>query len=144
MDDTEDRVGSHEVPRVNGRAAFGRIARKPLRIDGVDSAAAAWSAAVQLRFVDIDPFLVLGGRPGRGYARGARACRHAVAGRLRRRIQRSVIGYVVKHTRRAGWPATDDRRKAGKGVRWLRGAGVQVVDSRLSQCGQVGAIGSSV
>src|SRR5262249_55956294 len=64
VDHAVDRVGAHEIPRVDGRAAGGGVARQAGRVDREDAAVhhAVGAAAVEPGLVEVDAFLVLGGR----------------------------------------------------------------------------------
>src|SRR5262245_58566456 len=101
MNDTEDRIGPHEVPRVHRGAAAGGIARQTIGVDRIDATVAAGGSAVQLTLVDVDAFLVLGrGAAGSAAARTRTAC-ETVSRRLRRRIQRTIVGDVIECADRA-------------------------------------------
>ena len=92
----KNRIGSHEVPGIHRRATLCRISRKAHRVDGVDSATAAWRTAIELGLIEVDPFLVLGGGADRRYSRRSSTGGHAVTRGLRRRIQRAIVGHVVE------------------------------------------------
>src|SRR5262245_37412914 len=92
----ENRVRSHEIPRKDRGATFGGISRKTLRVDRIDSAIPARRSTVEFRLIDVDTFLVLGGRTCRRRTWRAIAGRYAVTGVFRRRIEGAIVGDVIK------------------------------------------------
>src|ERR1700683_5642260 len=121
VDDAEDGVGAHEVPRVDGGAFGGRIAVQLLWIDGGDAAigeAGAGSSAVQLGLIDVDAFVVLGGVAGDDAGRAVAGGVYIPRGDAGRR-EGAVIGDVVVDAHGAGSSAGDQVHQAGEGVGWF-------------------------
>lgn len=112
MDDAEDAVGADENPRVNRIAAIVGVANKSVRIDGVEATVRqprAGSTAIHFGLVDVDAFLILGGRTGRSREGGARPSRETVAGGYLWGIKVSGIGDIVIDAREGRAAAGDDR-----------------------------------
>jgi hypothetical protein len=107
VNDAKDRVGTHKIPRKHRVAVF--VTGKSGRINR--GAAAIWATrrnAVEEILIQVDSFLIFRPRAdGRG-ARSARSRGNAITGGLRRWIQRSVIGQIVKNAFGAGRPAAHD------------------------------------
>src|ERR1700679_94122 len=61
---SENCVRPHEVPGVNRCATARRVPYESAGIDRSDSTVAGRCAAVELRLVDINAFVILGGRAG--------------------------------------------------------------------------------
>src|SRR5450631_1127037 len=80
VDDSENRIGAHEVPRVNRQATA--VTLQALCIDRRDSPirqAGARRAAVQKALIDVYTFIELGGGSRRRSSRCARTARYPIA-----------------------------------------------------------------
>src|SRR5207302_1639057 len=109
MYDAKNRVGTDEIPGINRRAIFAGVAGQPARVDGSDATIdAGREAAVELRLIQIDAFLIFGGCAV-GHAGRARAAGHAVARSDHRRSEETVIGDIVECAGGARRAAADNR-----------------------------------
>ena len=144
VNDVIDRVGADEVPRIDGCAALGGVARQLGRVDGRDAAFGerrAGSTAIELGLVEINALFVLGGGAGRDAKGRARAGLNAVAGGFGGGIKRAVVGDIVVDAHGARGRAGDQGHQAREGVGGLAGGGCAVGDTGLAEPGEVGAVG---
>src|ERR1700679_2763382 len=91
---TEDRVCADEVPGIHRCATARRMADESAGIDRSDSAIAGRCAAVELRLVNINAFVIFGGGAGK-YAGRADAAGQSIAGRLLWGSEATVVSNVI-------------------------------------------------
>src|SRR5580658_7968647 len=117
MDHTEERVRSNEVPGIHFGATQRRITLQLPGVEGGDSAlgeCGSGGATVELRIVNVDTLIVVGGCAGRRCVRSAESAGQAGAGFDLRGIQRTVVGYVVVEAGGLRRSAGSQRGHSGK------------------------------
>ena len=110
VQDSEDRVGAHEIVRPHRRAdAVAELPRQMRRVDGnraVEPGEARIHAAVDRMQIDVDILGEIGLGAGTGGARSGR--------RRRRREQGAVIAVVIEDAGRFGGAAGELCQEAGE------------------------------
>src|ERR1700691_2348579 len=133
---SENCVRPHEDPGVKRCATARRVPYESAGIDRSDSTVAGRCAAVELRLVNINAFVILGGRAGE-YAGCAGAAGESIAGRHLRGSEATVVCNVVERAHRARRTARHERHQTGKRVRGFGGGGIEIIDAGLSKFGEI-------
>src|ERR1700722_8724919 len=122
--DPKDRVGTNEIPWINGRAILAGIAGQLIRIDGSESPVhACRRSPIQKSLVNINTLFVFGSCSDWGRARSAKAwiAGYSVACRCPGRIERAVKCDIVIYSLYARGSARHHRRQARERVGRFRG-----------------------